>query len=547
MDSERIQLKLDSEKRDLIIEVSELQKQIGESELKKTKNNLFDAIQSNAIETITMALGVSDILESTDFKMNGVCFDQEYQEFQKWKSMPLDSRTKEYKTKFVSPREFRKLISSTEDLVYNRNELTGKEYKNAVKTQRSNNPEGYDCAYTGKRLKHGDSYHYDHVQSTHEISQDPVLNYTTTIEERRKFANSNDNLVPIDARLNQALSNKKVKDIEKWGNQKSKNNPSITNNEEFQINSEKIRKAQEKSENGRSELIKSKVVEKDLIGKFGMSAENALKSGAKAAIGRLLSITIVEIVNVYRKEDSLSLKRKIEKVAKNVKNKSQDIIKSFGDHAVSSFLSTFLQIILESLFKIAKNLFKFIKTAIVSILKALKTLFSKNSSPEDREREALRILGLALTTMVGLALEEVIEKTLIASFPIVAPIAPFISPVLSGLVVGIGSVLVLHGFQQYQSKIEFIELNDKMKGLNWKASNLSIAQASLSNSNSAQAIKVSFQLFENSFAFFDTFNNHANAQIESTRQNNLLIDMVKKEADELNLENEELIKILKNQ
>lgn len=526
MNIDEIEIELDKEKEDLIQEITELQKQIEAKDLERMNDNLFKAIQSKTIDTITMALGVSQFLEDTIFSIDGLSLDKEYKEYQKWENSPKGERSSTYQTKHVPKNEFEKMLKATENLVYNRDDLTGKEYKESMRSQRERNPDGVTDAYTGKMLKHGENYHYEHVLSTQEISQDRALNHLTSIEERRQFANSDSNLVTIDGKLNQSLSKIKKGDIEKWENKTSKEDPSKTNKEFFETDSKKVFEAHKKSNEAREKLLISKEVKIGVSTQAKMAVSNGLKSGLKAAVGQLLSITVVEVINEYRKKEGVDFKQKIANVAQRIKEKARDIFKTFTEHSISSFISTFLQAILESLLKIGKSIFKFIKTATVSIFKALKVLFSKGSSWEERSEEALKILGLAVSTLIGLALEELIEKALVASFPPTAPFAGFISPVLAGLVVGIGSVLVLQGFQNYQSNIEFRKLNTDRRKVLEKSSTISITQASMYNIRASKSIKVSFQIFAGALPLIESYKYQIEESLANIRAQNIEIDQI---------------------
>jgi|GEM_PF-3412230 hypothetical protein len=541
MNIDEIEIELDKEKEDLIQEIIELQKQIEAKDLERMNDNLFKAIQSKTIETITMALGVSQILEDTNFSFNGLQFDKEYKEYQKWENSPKGERSSTYQTKHVPKNEFKKMLKSTEKLVYNRDDLTGKEYNESMMSQRERNPDGFTDAYTGKMLKHGENYHYEHVLSTQEISQDRALNHLTSIEERRHFANSDSNLVTIDGKLNQSLSKIKKDDIEKWENKTTKKDPSKTNKEFFGTDSKKVLEVHKKSNEAREKLLISKEVKIGMSTQAKMAGLNGLKSGLRAAVGQLLSITVVEVINEYRKKEGVDFKQKIANVTLRIKEKASDIFKTFTEHSIGSFISTFLQAILESLFKIAKSIFKFIKTAIVSIFKALKVLFSKESSWEERSEEALKILGLAVSTLIGLALEELIEKAFVASFPFLAPFAGFISPVLAGLVVGIGSVLVLQGFQKYQSNIEFRKLKASESELIRKISNNSLTQVSISDTRAIESMKVSFQVFAGLLPLIESYKFQIEESFASIRIQSAEIDRTNLQTESIILENNDLL------
>jgi hypothetical protein len=222
------------------------------------------------------------------------------------------------------------MLDKTKNLNYNRNDLTGDTFKKAKNELRSVNPSGFSDAYTGKHLKHGENYHYEHVTSTNEISQDKVLNYTTTLEERKKFANSKENLVAINGELNQSLGNTKIEDLENWKNATSKKDPTKTNKEYFEVDDQKMKETIETSLKAKNQLFKNKTITYGIKSKTKIAASNAIKSGAKAAIGQLLSITVVEVINEYKKEEDIEMSQRIKNISIGIKEKAiQYLISEF--------------------------------------------------------------------------------------------------------------------------------------------------------------------------------------------------------------------------
>lgn len=531
MDYEKIEIDLKKEEQNLLDEIIELQKKMKDVDPAKMNGQLMTAIQSKSIETITMALGVSDIFENTAHNTKAIDLKNDFEGFQKWENSPIKDRSYQYKPKFTTGNEFQKMLDKTKDLNYYRNDLTGDTFKNAKKELRFENPEGFTDAYTGKHLKHGENYHYEHVTSTNEISQDKVLNYTTTLEERRKFANSKENLVAIDGELNQSLGNTKIEDLDKWKNAISKKDPTKTNKEYFEVDNQKMKETIETSIKAKNQLLKNKSITYGMKSKTKIAASNAIKSGAKAAVGQLLSITVVEVINEYKKEEDIEMSQRIKNISIGIKEKSKNLLSTFKDQSISSFLSTFLDAILNSLFKIAKNIFKFVKLAIVSILKSIKILFSNEYPWEVRLKEAMKILGVAVASLIGLALDEIIEKALITNFPFTTPFAGYISPVLSGLIVGIGSVLILQGFQKYQSTIVFNKLQGEENSKLQKLSNINLAQAGVSDVKATESISLSLSIFQGALPIIESCKNQIDESFEEIKEYNEIIKETLKRAN----------------
>lgn len=556
MNYEKIEIDLKKEEQDLLDEIIELQKKMKDADPAKMNGQLMSAIQERSIETITMALGVSDIFESNAYS-KGIEFKKEYKEYQEWEKTPLNERSSNYNTKYVHKDEFKALLTKKTPK-YNREDYTGsgapglsqKETTNK-KWKESKKDGGVIDAYTGKFIKNGEpdkkkAYEWEHKKSGKEVNDDKVLNYTLNMEEKRNFLNSDENIAPINAEINNLKRATKIEGMEKWKNTSSKKDPSKTNKEALELDDKKMKEAFEQSERKENEILKNKTVVYNYKTQAKVAGVNAVKSGAKAAIGQLLSITVVEVVNEYKREDNIEMSQRIKNITIGIKEKSKNLLSTFKDQSISSFLSTFLDAILNSLFKIAKNIFKFVKLAIVSILKAIKILFSSEYSWEVRLKEAMKILGVAVASLIGLALDEIIEKALITNFPFTAPFAGYISPVLSGLIVGIGSVLILQGFQKYQSKIIFNKLQGEESSKLQTRSEINLAQAGISDVKATQSVGLTLSIFQGTLPIIESCKNHIDESIEQIKITKKIISKNISNVHEINNENDDLLNLLES-
>ncbi len=546
MDFEKIEIELNNEEHQLINEIDDLRKKMDDIDPKKLNAQLFNSIKNKAIESITISLGVSDVMDGISPK-NGLDLEKEYKNYLEWEKKPANEKSKKYKPTIIHPDEFKKFIDKTNNLVYNRDELTGKDFTKAVEKKRKENPEGYYSGYTGKFLKHGDDdYQYDHGISANEVSKDKVLNYITSLEERRKFTNSDENLIPIERELNQSLGKTKIEDIDKWKEKKSNKDPNKTNKEYHEIDDKLMPKTLKKTLDKLSDLKQSKEVPYSVTTKGKIVVGNVAKGAAKAAVGKLLTITVVEIINEYQIEEERDLKESIKNITNNIMIKAKDVLDTFKNHSINGFVSSLVDALLNSLFKIAKDIFKFIKMAFNSILRAIKTLLSSNATREERINEALKILGVAVLGMLSIALEQTIEKALIAALPFTEPFAGFISSIHSGLIVGIGSVMVLQAFQKYQNNIEFRNLQEfENLGLE-KRAKVNLAQAGINNVKTTEAVFQTIVIFDNTMPLIASFKNFIEENLISIKNSNLLISNNIIETKSINNENDDLLNILEN-
>lgn len=557
MDYGKIEIDLKKEEQELLDEIVELQSKMKDADPAKMNGKMMSAIQDKCIETITMALGVSDVWENTAYA-NGLAFKKEYGEYQKWEKTPIADRTSTYKPKFAPKNEFEKLLKK-ETPTYKRKDYTGNgeglSQKDTThrKWKESHVEGGIHCAYTGEYIKNGEpdkfnkAYEWEHIKSAKEVNDDPVLNYALNQKEKRDFLNSDENIAPVRGKLNNAKRATKKEDVDKFLNSPSKEDPNKTVKEYHGVDEEKVKKALNDSEKKENEILKNKSVYRPgLKDTTKIAASNAVKSGAKAAIGKLLSITVVEVINEYKNDAEIEHSQRVKNISIRIKEKAKDIFKEFKDHSISSFLSTFLDQILKSIFKIAKNIFKFVKLAIVSIFKAVKILFSNENPWEVRVNEAMKILGVAVASLIGLALEEIIEKAMITNLPFTAPFAGFVSPVLSGLIVGIGSVMLIQGFQMYQNKIVYNKLQGEESSKLQKLSEINLAQAGVSDVKATKAVGVSLTIFQGTLPIIESCRSHIEESLVQIRKTKNEISKDILIVKKINNENEHLLNILTN-
>lgn len=557
MEFEKIKIEINDKELELINELNDVKNKISDLDAKNLNNDLMESIKSKSIETITMALGVSDILENTMHNTNATAFESEMKNYQKWENTPNTERSVKYINQYTTGNEFEQLINKTKKLSYqskeHRKQLAGREFDLKKKEIYNNNRGGeFICKYTGKKIykesqDNSKKVSFEHVISVKEVYNDKVINYTTTQQERKKFTNSDNNIAAVRLDVNQSLNDTTLEDVSKWKNKQSKKNPDKSNSEYYEVDNELMDKTISDAKEAREEFISDKKKTRNTKEKIKGAGANALKSGAKAAVGQLLTITISETINEFKKEDDeSSLKEKANNIKNNVLSKASDILKTFKEFSFNAFISTFVDALLNSLFKIFKNIIKFIKTAFYSLIKAFKVLVSKEYSKEEKLVECRKILGVTVAGLIGLALEEVIEKALLTYLPFTAPFAGYISPVLAGLIVGIGSVMIMHYWENNKDNIELTKLNKKENLLLAKSSKISLLKTQISDVEATESVKITFSVFQNTLPLISSFKENIETSLDKIRE---VKDEIGKKLDEskgINKGNDNLLNLLES-
>ena len=120
--------------------------------------------------------------------------------------------------------------------------------------------------------------------------------------------------------------------------------------------------------------------------------------------------------------------------------------------------------------------------------------------------------------LIGLALEEVIEKALLTYLPFTAPFAGYISPVLSGLIVGIGSVMIMHYWEKNKDNIELTRLNKQESLLLAKSSKISLLKTQISDVEATESVKITFSVFQKTLPLISSFKENIETSLDKVRE-----------------------------
>ncbi|MCG8732590.1 hypothetical protein G1K46_06175 [Tenacibaculum finnmarkense] len=547
MEFEKIKIELDTREIELLTELNNTENKISDLEAKNLSNDLMESIKSTAIETITTALGVSDILEKRAHS-NGLEADKEYKNYLTWKDTPKEERSSNYIPKYLHKNEFNDLLNASENIVeYNkaeRKKYEGKEFGDRKDElyRESGKPLSHIDAYTGNKIKRFDEdslkSNVEHINPISQVHNDPAMQKYFSQKERKEYVNSKENTCLIRGNINRSKNGISLEETNEWANK---------NKERFDLDTDKIKQKVKEATDKKDSVLENKKISYKSKEQLGIAGSNALKSGAKAAIGQLLTITIVETIDEFKKDDSESdFTTKVKNISIRIKNRASELIDTFKDFSISAFISTFLDALLNSIFKLVKNIIKFIKTAVLSIFKAFKVLMSDKYSKEEKLVECRKILGVTVATLIGLALEEVIEKALISVFPFTAPFAGYISPVLSGLIVGIGSVMLMQYWEKNKDSIELTRLKGKQTLLLEKSSKISIVKAQISDVEATASIQATFTVFQGTLPLISSFKEKIDTSINNIKETKNKIVSKLDDISQTNEETDDLLKLLES-
>lgn len=339
-------------------------------------------------------------------------------------------------------------------------------YRSRMGTERrrifEENEQLYD-AYTGRELEKDSDTHIDHVIPVAEIEQSAEAHLAQTREERENAAYSPENLVPTHRRLN-LYKNKS--DLLEWMKEPSKDDPSLTNEEAFGMDrkrSMKVYRRARKAVVGQRKIARLKKQSRELL---QVSVQDAGKLALRQVIGLFLKDLaegIVDDVRALMRQGVQSLselvnlvRARIEKTVETIKTKWKDYLHAGVNAGITGFVYNLVTLLINSLWTTAKNIVRVIREGTLAVVKAVRTIVSPpaHMSKAEIAAEVLKILSGAIVVVIGIGLEEVIKKG-IEAIPPLAPFAGIMAPVITGIITGIGALLVVWAFDKLRDRIKF--------------------------------------------------------------------------------------------
>ena len=220
---------------------------------------------------------------------------------------------------------------------------------------------------------------------------------------------------------------------------------------------------------------------------------NAIKDVLKFSIATICTETVSEFKNETEEKLIDRIKRILKNFWEKAKEKIKNLFKSLLGTIKNSLLTELLTALNDFLLGTFKNIFKIIRQMIGSIKNAIKVIFSKDSSWDERIFEASKILAAGAVGVLGFSLNELIEKGL--SF-IGVPFASFIAECLSGLFAGILSAIVLMLFDHIKGSFEVRDNQLKLLLLERKSVFIGVARIEISSILAEKSLLETYNFFD---------------------------------------------------
>lgn len=390
-----------------------------------------------ATRTILAAFGLSAFSDKVggtvttihNFTQGITATDRDYQKFIQYNTPYSEERDRRDYDKVQVP-ERRKRIISDETLV---------------------------SGYTGKRLPRDGRTQLEHIVAVKEIESMPENFLFMDKAERVKLAYLEENLTMIESSANQSKGDIPLKE---WLTTVNRGQTQ-TNAQRFDIDIDMAIVADEKAR----KVIK-KAQNRAAVSKQGKELlSTGLKSGALLGVREVIAAILIEfndeaIICVK----NIMLKRKVEKISFdnalyeikagliNVKdrvlNKYKNYAEMFCTGFGSGFCSNLLTFLINNFMTTGKNAVKIIRESFYAFVRAGKIMCDKSYvDNDDRIKDATDVIvssvGICLTVLLGEAIHQYIKGI---------PYSDEIAQSASGIIIGVGSVLIVYYFEAMQAE-----------------------------------------------------------------------------------------------
>ncbi len=335
---------------------------------------------------------------------------------------------------------------------YERDNYAPQHEMNKQRKERFNDSEPIMDGYTGKELNRDGRSHIEHVVSASELHDDDLARLFLNADKRKELVNSEENLIWANGSLNQSKSDK---DLMEWMNARSKKDPSKTNAQYYEVDTEKAKEVYQRAQMNKKKAV-YQAMGKEVMVQCG---KTSIKMGFRKALGYILyefaRDVFVETKDVLhkKKQQAIHLKdeftSRFKKIVKNIAGKWKEIIKQFFDGAIAGFFSELIIFIINQFVTTMKRMVRIIKEGFMSLIGMIRFVVNppKDLLKEEVYQQCLKMGTTILVTSGGILLEEVVEKFLLSNV-VTAPLATFLAPVLTGLVTGLVLSVIMYGLDK---------------------------------------------------------------------------------------------------
>lgn len=279
-------------------------------------------------------------------------------------------------------------------------------------------------------------------------------------KKRRAFAQDKNNYALIERSINRSKKDQPLKSFE----QRVIAGEEDPNSDRYGTDGRRTTPAEKRGRQAAAQHLPTSKEEARYYLKESVTtgAQESAKMGIQQAIGVLL-VELVEglwdeLYDIYRsgifskgaKQTFFGeLKIRLERVSKRVLRRWKDVIRAFGGGALSGFISNMVTAIINMTLTTVKRAVRIIREGFFSLLNAIRMVCipPPGLTLTQAAHEATKLIAAGLVVSGGIALEEIVEKALLA-VPLLVPFASIISSVVVGVATGIATSILVYAIDK---------------------------------------------------------------------------------------------------
>ncbi len=300
-------------------------------------------------------------------------------------------------------------------------------------------------AYTGRELDPA-SRELDHVIPASEIHRDPALNLYLNKQEKVALANSKENLAYTERSVNRS---KRASTMQEFVDERG---------EQLGVDPERAKAVDGKARRNVNDTKQERALKYYAGGMLKTTAANAAKLGLREGMGLLLAELLAalfdEAVDIFKNGVSAntgssellpSLRIRMERVAARVVAQKDAAWSAMKSGALAGAISSIVTVAINTVVTTARRGVRIIREGLLSLVRAVKMLVlpPPGLSPAAAAHEASKIVASAVILGLGVAAQEPLEKA-VMTIPLLLPFATPLIEVMTGIVVGVASGLVVY-------------------------------------------------------------------------------------------------------
>ena len=303
---------------------------------------------------------------------------------------------------------------------------------------------------------------YDHIKPLKSAHDEG--GYMLSDTEKAAFGTDTDNLMFTHQSINRSKGEKTQQEF-------------IENSSNQYLDGRRTKPAHERGEKAIGKYIPRDTIDKTVwVAKRGL--EDGVKTGQSQGLQQALGVCLSELIsalfdeikdclaNGFNPKDSdswlESLKIRFKQVSTRVSGKWANVLEAFGQGFLSGLIAGVVTALINLVLRTGKEIVRLIREGFMSLMKALKTLLfpPEGITLKQAAHEASKVLATGVVTSGVILLGEMLCANL-GSFLAVIPFSDVIYTVLTGMLAGVSSLIVVYMLD----KLDLFGVNAEQRAL----------------------------------------------------------------------------------